>query len=98
MTSGKMIIKSCVVCCKLEGPSYPSIPVPNLPSERVSDHPPFTHTGLGFTGLLFTYENKGSEMRVIEKVYICLFTCTSTKGIHLELTKGLDVDSFLLVL
>ena len=45
-----------------------------------------------------TYESKGSEMRVMEKVYICLFTCAATRGIHLELTKGLDVDSFLLTL
>ena len=94
----RKIIKSCVVCRKLEGPSYPSIPAPDLPSERVSDDPPFTHTGLNFAGPLFAYESKGSEMRVMEKVYICLFTCASTRGIHLELTKGLDVDSFLLAL
>ena len=31
-------------------------------------------------------------------VYICLFICASTRGIWLELTRGLDVDSFLLAL
>ena len=32
------------------------------------------------------------------KVYICLFTCAATRGLHLELTQGLDVDNFLLAL
>ena len=32
------------------------------------------------------------------KVYVCLFTCASTRGVHLELTHGLDVDNFLLAL
>ena len=94
----RKIVRSCVVCRKLEGPSYPSVPAPDLPIERVSDHPPFTHTGLDFAGPLFAYEIDGSGMKVMEKVYICLFTCASTRGIHLELTRGLDVDSFLLAL
>ena len=51
----RKMIKSCVVCCKLEGPSHPLIPAPDLPSERVSDDPPFTHTGLDFAGPLFSY-------------------------------------------
>ena len=29
-------------------------------------------------------------------IAICLFTCTSTLAIHLELTRGLNVDGFLL--
>ena len=29
------------------------------------------------------------------KTYICLFTCQSTRAVHLELTLGLDVQSFL---
>ena len=94
----RKIVRSCVICRKLEGPSYPSVPAPDLPFERVSDHPPFTYTGLDFAGPLFACESNGSEMKVMGKVYICLFTCASTRGIHLELTRGLDVDSFLLAL
>ena len=30
------------------------------------------------------------------KVYVCLFTCAFTQAIHLELTKSLNVEQFLL--
>ena len=52
----RKIIRSCVVCRKLEGLSYPSVPAPDLPFERVSDHPPFTYMGLDFAGPLFACE------------------------------------------
>ena len=31
----------------------------------------------------------------MKKAYICLFTCASTRHIHLELTTGLNVETFL---
>lgn len=30
------------------------------------------------------------------KVYVCLFTCASTRAVHLELTRGMNVQDFLL--
>lgn len=83
----RKITDSYVVCHKLEGAFYSFIPTPYLPSERVSDHTPFTHTELDFAGPLFTYESQGYEMRVMKKVYICLFICDSDRITHLELTK-----------
>ena len=52
-------------------------------------------TGLDFAGPL--YDNEKGETGK-DKVYVCLFTCASTQGVHIELTKGLDVDNFLLAL
>ena len=90
----KSILRSCVVCKKLEGLPYASPCPPNLPAYRVSDDPPFAHTGLDFAGPLYVQEStdRGNDT----KVYMCLFTCASTRAIHLELTRGLNVDSFLL--
>ena len=90
----KSILHSCVVCKKLEGLPYDSPPPPDLPACRVSEDPPFTHTGLDFAGPLYVQEStdRGNN----SKVYICLFTCASTCAIHLELTRALNVDSFLL--
>ena len=90
----KSILRSCVVCKKLEGLPYASPCPPGLPACRVSDDPPFAHTGLDFAGPLYVQEStdRGNDT----KVYMCLFTCASTRAIHLELTRGLNVDSFLL--
>ena len=77
----RKVVKSCVVCRKLEGPSYHSVPSPDLPIERVSDDPPFSHTGVDYAGPLYIAGRDNHE-----KVYICLFTCASTRAIHLELT------------
>ena len=95
--SVKNFIRRCVICRKFEGTPYSSPPQADLPSDRVSEDPPFTHVGLDFAGPLFI-ETKNSENADNEskKVYICLFTCASTRAIHLELTSGLSVEAFLL--
>ena len=90
----KGIIRRCVMCKRMEGPPYGLQPSPDLPEFRVSDSPPFTHTGLDFAGPLYVRELRNSD--VSSKVYICLFTCASTRAIHLELTRSLNVDTFLL--
>ena len=62
----------------------------DMPVERVSDGPPFLHTGVDFAGPLYVSLNNQQQ-----KVYMCLFTCTSTRGIHLELTPDLPAISYL---
>ena len=65
-------------------------PLP-LPKVRVAESPPFTVTGVNFTGAL--YVKTGGQER---KVYICLFTCAATRAVHLEVVNDLTVDTFLL--
>ncbi len=36
------------------------------------------------------------EKGITEKVYICLFTCASTRGIHLEIVEDCSAEQFLL--
>ena len=64
---------------------------------RVADPPPFTYTGVDFAGPLYITSPRDSQSNesVSEKVYICLFTCASTRAVHLELTRDLGVNSFL---
>jgi len=52
---------------------------PPLPKIRVTEAPPFTITGVDFTGALFVKEGDQEK-----KVYICLFTCAVTRAVHLE--------------
>lgn len=86
----KRVLKRCVICKKIEGKAYQSPREPSLPSSRVSDAPPFTNTGIDFAGPLFVKENDETV-----KSYICLFTCASTRAVHLELLKDLSTNMFL---
>ena len=51
--------------------------------------PPFTVTGVNFTGALYVKERE--EI----KVYIC-FSCVIMRAIHLEVVTDLTVETFLL--
>ena len=83
-------IQCCFICRKLQGLPFKTVFHPNLPLCRVDDSPPFTHTGLDFPGPLMLRDGVNTK-----KYYICLFTCMSTRAIHLELTESLEVSSFL---
>ena len=90
----RSVIRACIICQKYEGQPYNLPHPPDLPQVRVSEDPPFTHTGLDFAGPLYV-KDKSAEAKE-DKVHVCLFTCASVRGVHLELTRGLDVNSFLL--
>ena len=90
----KRIIRQCVTCLKFEGQPYSYGASPDLPCDHVSDNPPFTYTGIDFAGPLFV-RVQGSDQSEY-KTYMCLFTCASTRAIHLELVRSLSVDQFLL--
>ena len=52
---------------------------------------PFEVTGVDYTGALYV-RNAGIEI----KVYTCLFTCATTRAIHLEVVEDLTVETFFL--
>ena len=92
----KRVIRSCTICLRHEGLPYSYPTPPHLPGDRVSDDPPFAHTGIDFAGPLIVYQCEGDGNQL--KAYICLFTCASTRAVHLELTGSLNVEHFLLAL
>jgi len=61
-------------------------PTGNLPVERVTPSKPFTVIGVDFAGPLVTSAN--------EKCYITLFTCGSTRAVHLELSPTMSACDF----
>ena len=76
-------------------------PTPYLPEIRVTEDPPFTHTGSDFAGPLYVVDRAktkgvGAEESAPEKHYVLLFTCASTRAVHLELTRGISDPAFLL--
>ena len=87
----KMILRKYVVCIKLIGKPYRIPDPPPLPKLRIEQPNPFKVTGVDFTSALYTRDG-GTE----RKVYICLFTCATTRGVHLEVVLDLTLDSFML--
>jgi len=73
------------------GKPYGTPDLPPLPKVRVGEGRPFAVTGVDFTGALYVKEASGEQ-----KVYICLFTCASTRAIHLEIVNDLSTESFML--
>ena len=95
----KKVIRRSVVCRRYEASPCKPSHFADLPSHRVSDDPPFTHIRLDFAGPLYVKETRRSLQTSdsdSNKVYVCLFTCASTRAVHLELTRGLTVQYFLL--
>ena len=87
----RSLLRSCTICKRHGGRPYPLPDSPPLPEMRMRDVAPFTVTGIDFTGALYVQLN-GVE----SKVYICLFTCATTRGVHLEIVTDLTTDTFLL--
>ena len=53
---------------------------------------PFDQTAVDYAGPFTTVQGRGVRR---QKRWLCLFTCLSTRAVHLEVAFGLDTDSFL---
>ena len=71
----KTNLKECSHCHRLLAKSLPHPGPPPLPLERVTFNRPFENTGVDFSGAI-TIRDELTKMPI--KVYICLFTCTSS--------------------
>ena len=85
------IVRKCVTCLKVNGRPYAAPIEPPLPKCRLEEAPPFTVTGVDFTGTL-CYANEHSKLN---KCYIVLFTCAVTRNVHLELVTDLSTAAFI---
>jgi hypothetical protein len=67
-----------------------------LPVERVTMSPAFSHMGINFTGhLILKIPSKVKSNVLHQKAYVCIFSCATTRMVHLELTNGMTTDEFL---
>ncbi|XP_065918796.1 uncharacterized protein [Dysidea avara] len=87
----KSLLRHCVICRKHSGKPYAVPDPPPLPEIRTCESDPFSITGIDFTGALYV-RNSSTE----SKVYVCLFTCATTRAIHLEIVTDLSVETFFL--
>ena len=80
----------CVPCRKYSAVVQAPI-MADLPRERVEKVDfPFTYVGVDYFGPI-----EVKYMRKTLKRWVCVFTCLSTRAIHLEMVYSLDTDSCL---
>ncbi|XP_041789702.1 uncharacterized protein LOC121604290 [Chelmon rostratus] len=82
-------IKCCVTCRKVRGPVEEQH-MADLPVDRVDPSPPFSYTGLDCFGPFYTKQGRKECKR-----YGLLFTCLSSRAIHIEMLVDLTTDAFI---
>ena len=89
----RRIVSQCVFCRKRDATVCQQQMAP-LPVDRVTPggHP-FQHTGVDLFGPFSVKRGRGTAVR-----HACLFTCLTSRAIHVEVVHSLDADSFLLAL
>lgn len=88
----KTVIKRCVTCNKLQGPRG-NQQISQLPPVRVRVQEPFSHVGTDYTGAI-----KIRQCNETRWAYIVLFTCLTTRAVHLELVGSKTAKEFIMAL
>ena len=66
----------------------------DLPVERLANQsPPFTNIGVDYVGPFYV-----TLRRTTEKSWGFLFTCLTTRAVHVEIVPSMDASSFVMVL
>ena len=91
-TQTRRIIFNCVMCRKYRGEAGKQ-KMAELPENRITEAAPFTHSGVDMFGPFHVKEGRKNHVR-----HVALFTCFSSRAVHLEATINLTTDSFILAL
>ena len=84
------------VCKKSQGRISVGPEQPDLPKFRLDFNYAFSNTGGSFVDPLFVKNIYGSSDKTF-KAYVCLFTCATTRNVHLELRPSLKVDNVVII-
>ena len=101
--NGKSIVKKslnkCIPCRKQKITPQPQF-MSDLPEERLAyNEPAFSFTGTDYFGPLIVKQSKKTRQNLGQcKRYGVVFTCLTTRALHLELAGDLSTDSFILAL
>ena len=82
-------ISKCVTCRRLRGVVGEQRMV-DLPKERIAPSPSFTYRGVDYFGPFYINEGRKELKR-----YGALFTCLSSRALHIETVSSLETNSFL---
>lgn len=88
----KTLIGRCVRCFRQRKRVAEQL-MGNLPEQRVTPCRAFRRTGVDYAGP-FTVNARGGRCKILEKRYVAVFVCMSTKAVHLELAEDLSTAAF----
>ncbi|XP_056110281.1 uncharacterized protein LOC130087825 [Rhinichthys klamathensis goyatoka] len=86
------VIHKCVICRKLRGKQEEQL-MADLPPERLKTCPSFSYVGLDVFGpwTVTTRRTRGGHAQ--SKRWAILFTCMSSRAVHMEVIESLDTSS-----
>lgn len=86
--TARSVLRQCLFCrMKTGAPPYPR--TGDLPQCRLAHHRrPFTYAGVDYFGPLSVTVGRARQKR-----YVAIFTCLTTRAIHLEVAGSLSTDS-----
>uniref|UniRef100_A0A7I4Y5U8 Integrase catalytic domain-containing protein n=1 Tax=Haemonchus contortus TaxID=6289 RepID=A0A7I4Y5U8_HAECO len=87
----KKSLRKCITCQKMNNLPFKYPEMTDLPRSRVTRSRVFQHTGLDYFGPLTVFREDREKI----SVYGCIFTCTVTRMIHLELVLDGTTEKFL---
>ncbi len=90
----KRVIRWFTDCRRYEGKCLLPPPSPALPAYRVDAEFGFQHTGTDYAGPLYVKSIYVSNSSLY-KAYILLFTCATSRAVHLELTPDMSAPAFI---
>ncbi|KAL2099386.1 hypothetical protein ACEWY4_005866 [Coilia grayii] len=86
----RKFLSRCVICRKVKGKALEQ-KMADLPEDRLlPDNPPFTNVGVDYFGPFDVRRGRNTVKR-----YGVLFTCLTTREVHIEIAHTLDTDSCL---
>lgn len=84
----RKIMSDCCLCRRQNGRMMLQ-KMADLPMERIlPDKPPFTNTGVDYFGPIEVKKGRGTAKR-----YGVIFTCLSSRAVHLEIANSLNTDA-----
>ncbi|XP_061193706.1 uncharacterized protein LOC133201933 [Saccostrea echinata] len=88
------VIHKCIICRRLRG-KFESQRMADLPPDRITPGPPFSAVGVDTFGpwTIVTRKTRGGQAE--SKRWAIMFTCLTTRAIHIELVESMSSSSFI---
>ena len=88
------LLNACVTCRKLRAKTSTQF-MADLPSDRLSDLPPFTHVGMDVFGPFYIHDGKSTRStKATKKIWALIIVCLPSRAVHLEYLPGMDTPTF----